>query len=425
VTKIAYFTSLIFAAHIPYACSKSNENVLDAVPGPECSSDPDCAANPNGNRVCALPTMTCVQCTVDKVDACTEAQVCDSETNLCRACAAHGECDSQVCLPDGKCALESEVAYVNSAGTDNDTCNKAMQCTKISKAMATNRSIVKLKGNFDEAVTIDGKSVKWFADPETSLRRSTAGNVLTISGATVEISDLTIGDASVATNGTGIFLSGQGAAVSLRRSNIKKCVDGIRGIVGSNVTVTDSLISSNSGVGISVSGTSSIVNSTISLNQGGGLNIIGIFTIVNNFVFRNGSTTSTFGGVNIIHPNDPAGVRFEYNTVVSNQSEPGRVAGMVCSTFQATSDMKLTNSIIAGNNSSVQISGTCMSESSKIQPTLAGLEFVSSTAAPFNFRLKPGSIAIGAATTPTAVTTDFEGDPRTNGAADQGADELP
>lgn len=172
--------------------------------GEGCRSDTDCAAA--GASVCdVMGTKQCVQCTMADHAACTgNAPVCGTD-NACRGCAAHEECDSNACsLATGSCAIETDVAYVSSTGTDNSTCDKSAPCTSMASALMTARHYVKIHGTIDGAVVVDkGRTVTFLADPGAMLTRGTGGDVLTVrdTGTSLTIYDLTISGATASSVG--------------------------------------------------------------------------------------------------------------------------------------------------------------------------------------------------------------------------------
>lgn len=403
----------------PYYCPGANPNnncaEIDAgTDGPKaCTSSSDCAAP---TSVCDLEgSSTCVQCTPSEDDACQgSTPVCGSERS-CRGCIAHDECASNACLPDGSCADDASIAYVDPTGTDNASCTRSTRCTKITKALATNRPFVKLTGATDEGgtVTIDSRNVTLLADPGAKLVRTANGIVLEVRGTSqVAIYDLEISGGS-GPQGIGISMpAGNTAMLGLTRMKV----------IG------------NAGGGISASGGSlTISQSTISGNAGGGISVTGAgttFNITNNFIYRNGNNSSAeAGGVNI-GLSSPGASRLEFNTIVDNQATSGplNAGGVRCSatSFAAPNNIIARNLIGASTTDvNAQTLGACTYPTSKVQNSITGLAFVSADAAPYNYKLGATSSAIDFATTTSPIDVDHEGDDRPWGAAkDSGADEY-
>lgn len=400
----------------PAYCKAHPENQVckdtypDAQP-PGCMTSDECAAP---TPVCEIATRTCVECTQTESGACTGATPVCGIDDTCRACTMHSQCSSDVCLPDGSCSDGNNVAYVDPAGSDNTMCTKAMPCTKVAKALATNRQYVKFHGTTNEQVSINNQSVTVLADPGAKLTYTGGpGIILKIDGASIiTIYDLEIADALGAT-GTGISLqNGNTAVVRLERLKI----------------------TGNGGTGVSASGgTLALSKSTVSGNAGGGISLTGsgaIFTITNNFIYRNGNnTTAAFGGVDLgVTSAGPS--RLEFNTIVDNQATSGplNAGGVRCSatSFAAPNNIIARNLVGASTtDSNAQTLGACTYPTSTVASTLSGLAFAQADSTPFDYHLTAGSMAIDKATTPTTVTDDIDGDPRPQGAApDQGADEL-
>lgn len=387
-------------------------NCLDKVDADtSCSSNAQCSG---ATPVCDLSgSKMCVQCTAEDKSACSgNTPVCGAN-NTCERCTMHAQCSSDVCLPDGSCSDGANVAYVDPNGTDNTTCTKTMPCTVVAKALATDRSYVKLRGTIDEQVTIDNQDVTLLAAPGAKLTSTTNGIVLEVKGTSkVTIHDLTIDGAS-GPSGYGISMpAGNTATLSLVRATLTNNTAGGISATGGTLNVTQSTISGNTGGGISVTGTGAT------------------FDITNSFIYRNGDPDNgTFGGVNLGIATASSS-RFEFNTVVDNRASAGttRVGGVLCDIvgFAAANNIIARNSVggsTTGTNS--QTLGACTYPTSKIQTDVSGLGFASPDMAPYSYKLTSGSSAIDQATTSSPIAVDYDGDERPQGPQkDIGADEL-
>lgn len=376
-----------------------------------CSSSEQCD---DPTPACDTGTMTCVQCTPAEAGACTgTAPVCSTD-NQCRGCSTHGECpDSDVCLPDGSCADAAQVAYVEPApgGTDNTSCTRGMPCTVITKAVATARPFVKLKGTTNEQVTLNNRNVTLLADPEAKLTDTSNGVLLQVQGTSqVAIYDLEISGASGAGAGLGISIpAGATGAVMLVRVKV----------------------SGNQAGGISASGgTLTVAQSTVLLNPGGGVSITNAqFDITNTIIARNGGAGSSYGGLFLSQTSNGTR-RFEFNTVAQNQATTGNTAGVLCAAIGTP--LVLTNSIVYDNGAGLQVEGgNCSWTYSDIGPTTASGTgnlnapplFVNAMQS--NFHLQPGSPVKDAADPAASLAIDIDGDPRPQGdRRDMGADEI-
>jgi hypothetical protein len=386
------------------------------------ASSAACATNSECKDVnfpaCDTGAHLCVQCFGSDAVACSGKTPICSATDQCAACAQHSDCTaSNVCLGDGSCASDTQVAYVDASVTDNSSCSKAMPCKKLMTALATGRSYIKLHGSFDEAVTINNQSVTLLAEPGTMLTRSTMGTILQIMGtSTVEIDDLQISGAKGPTNATVAVLSGS-VTLSLNRVTI----------------------SGSEGVGINDQAGSLIVSrSTIASNQGGGI-AAGTtaspiaFDITNSFIYRNGDPgNASVGGaslnpISIIGGSKPN--RFEFNTVIDNQVKDSTLVagGVLCDQagFTAPNNLIARNSVGGmATKPNANTTGVCTYPTSTVAQTVTGLNFKTSETSPYDYHLLVGSSVIGKATTPSAVTVDFDNQPRPANAGDQGADQY-
>jgi hypothetical protein len=188
------------------------------------------------------------------------------------------------------------------------------------------------------------------------------------------------------------------------------------------------IASNRIGISYGANGTLILRRSTVTLNTQGGVSLSSnpMFDIQNNFITRNGTTNSSgAGGLSMTGGTTSSIVQF--NTIVDNQnvSGVGRAGGLFCGVI----GLNAPNNIIARNKTEpttfVQAAGDCVFTGSLVQPDFAGLMFEQSETPPFSYALKAGSPASVDMGTGTALTDDFDGEKRPNGAApDLGADEL-
>lgn len=330
-----------------------------------CDSSDDCSSTA---PACLLDTKTCVPCIApDQVTACVgSTPICDA-TNTCRGCSTHDQCTSKVCLADGACADEAQIAYLTSNG-DGAICTLAAPCATLAAGLAANRPIIKIvSGRIkDSGPTPIVKRVTIVGSANAKLDRDGDGPIIEIRGANtdVQIFDLEItgqtglpSDATIAitdaggtprlvlnrvhiTGNQGIGVYSIGGVVEIVNSTISQNSDGIS-FSGGAVTVLDSTISANadSGIiaangtlivhrstlalnvifGISVSGGSfTLDRSTITKNGRIAVNVISAeFDITNNFITDNGSPAVPFGGV-LFNQTNIGTRRLEFNTISGN-----------------------------------------------------------------------------------------------------------
>jgi hypothetical protein len=372
-----------------------------------CSTNAQCAA-PVG--VCALPERTCVQCTATDHAVCTGLTPACGIDDKCRACAAHAECSSNACLPDGSCGTDTTVAYVDPAGTGT-TCTQQAPCKLVADALKTGRQFVKFQGVTNEQVSLNNTDVTFLADPGAALTDTSNGILLKIDGTShVTIYDLTIRDASGMTN----------PGISLQPGNT------------ANLSLIRATVSGNIGGGIAASGgTLTVSRSTIASNPGGGIVMTGLgtlFTITNNFIYRNGNNaTASAGGLSLI----PTGASsLEFNTIVDNQAKVSSTSagGVFCDQMGFTAAHNIIFRNTGGTSGNVQTVGVCTYGDSFIMPGASIVDnapgFAHPNESPFDYHLTAASpkTIVDAAGPCTGV--DFDGDTRPIGpACDLGADE--
>ncbi len=422
-------------------CSGSTPLICDGLPsdppacrpdgGTTCTTDTECSP-----QVCDLGTNTCVECTADNTSMCIgTSPVC--EDSACRRCAAHSECPSQACLPDGSCANPDDVAY-------------AVDGASLGTALEMNRPILKISGTVEGTVTLKDRNLVILADPGAKLKKTNQLNVavLTIDGTSnVAIYDLEVTGGSFGNAGIHIVPSvavvslervsvvgggvvAEGTTLSVRNSTFSGSFNAGISTSGSSLTVAESVIANNAR-GITTSGGSvSISRSNIVENSSGGIVLQnGSFEVTNNVIARNGDNLfGDSGGIAIIG-GASGGSRIEFNTIVDNRLKSSATGGGIsCNIggFQAANNVIARNSIngdtvVAG----AQTTGSCTYPSSKIQADLSGLLFVSADASPFDYHLQVGSSLIDQAVTMSDIDIDIDGDARPTGSAsDIGADEF-
>ncbi|HZJ63051.1 MAG TPA: right-handed parallel beta-helix repeat-containing protein [Kofleriaceae bacterium] len=311
-----------------------------------CKDDMGCSATPD-LPVCKIADAvgTCVQCTPEKHAKCSGTMpICTD--NRCAPCTRHGDCtDSNVCKPDGSCALESDVAYVDgTAGKDQMVCSKSMPCTKIASAVMTGRAIVKVSGTVTEPTSLDNKSAVILGDLGATLAPLADAVALEVRGTSrIEIFDLSISHPPGAAAREGVTVQDTAELRMTRVGVVNNPADGIR-ISGGKLTCTRCTIAQNTLLGIDATGgTIAISQSTIQNNLDGGIAVSGMdtgFQIVGNVIFHNGkpdmmmNTTiipgSGTGGINVPQVRGLATNRIDFNSISRNDARPLFAPGVQC-----------------------------------------------------------------------------------------------
>lgn len=321
------------------------------------------------------------------------------------ACVVHGDCESNACLPDGRCADPDDVAYVQETGSGT-LCSRAMPCGTVTDALGTGRTIFKLTGKILEraAVVLEARYT-FIADPGAELIRAEGedGPVLEIQNVgAVTIVDLEI--TNLINGAAGIELGG--GALTLERGRILGCQG--RGIDASSGTlaITHSIIASNTLGGIAMNNTK--------------------FAISNTLIAQNGNTTSTIGGIRAL--TSLPGSTLELVTIADNITDNPNSShdGVNCNgtAFTAHSSI-LSNDALDPTCSfshSLFNTGAIPSGNGNV---LGNAQF-KNVGDPRNadaYRLKSGSAGIDLGI--STLTTDLDGQPRPFGdASDMGADEF-
>ncbi len=393
----------------------------------ECGSNDQC--KDADEPFCKVPIATCVQClTPQSLKECGYRGVCDVK-ETCALCQGDADCldddttdpenrHDTVCLGSGGCARETDVAYVSAAGTANAECNYATPCNSLASAVATNRPVIRLRGDFALSVALElNRDVAIYGVKEgarTTIALSGAGT-LSVSGAgTVELHELQIS-------------GGADNAITVTSGSPK--------LELYNVDVID-----NGGVGIAAGMAAlKVYRSVIDNNDGGGVSSSGTVYLENNIITKNGGAGSTTGGVVLSSSAAENVIRF--NTFGDNQRN---VAGRSVSCGGAA--VKLSSNIFAGAGTAAQHVNLCSTThslfppgSTVTAPDLAGDPLFVTTTRPAGARAADATgedypyyhlmetspaISKGEPNTATELFTDLDGDSRLDTEREIGADEF-
>ncbi|MCX5742359.1 MAG: right-handed parallel beta-helix repeat-containing protein [Proteobacteria bacterium] len=459
--------AVIVIASFALACTKRNPTCeqfpdipgcgVDAAPPPPpvCTTNMDCTS-PLG--VCDVAGNACVQCLDDQTADCSNPTPACGPSHVCEACDAHADCASGVCLPDGTCVTDpTTVAYV-AAGGAGTMCTQTAPCDTLNKGLATQRPKIKVTGIVvDSAATvIDGRTVEIFADPDSTIARSTTGAILDLAnnatvtihqlafvgggvsgfngisaaGTTTTTPRLVLDHSSIVNTSVGLFL--KQASATIKYSNLENNVAAITldqtGTAA--LAVESSTIANNSYTGIYGPGSISVFRSKLIDNRRAGIEVADCTCIiVGNLFLRNGSTSGA-GGLFMF--NGLPGSRIDFNTFVKNvtvQTAGREGGGMFCDSPSITA----RNNIL-WKNAPKQVAGACSHAFSDLGPidTISGnsnvnldpmfIDEVSDlhlmATSPLRGLADPTSDLSG------QTATDFDGDQRQL-PADLGADEVP
>jgi hypothetical protein len=390
---------------------------------------------PTATPVC-LMSGACVQC-ASNPDCATTQQICDKATNICVPCAHNTDCATGVC-DDGKCALSTDIAYVNNlmpcTGMDGTsahpycTLNAALPAQKrylLLAGSATPYPAVSIPANYPSSISLVGPGR--LANPPVEIAAS-GGPALTTSQ--LATTTLTL---------DGVWLHGDSvtATASLQTPSAPTLVirhsaisgSGGDGIVSTGpLTVDDCVVDGNKGIGIDGQGpTTTITRSNVTLN-GRGIHVGGAsFTIEHDMLASNGMSSASGGAADL---GTSAMGTFRFNTVAFNTSTDPTVAGGIVSCASAVA---IESSIFYMNQKSsthgTQVYGCTLSHSIVDVADSTFGAMVASPTFTTGLHLVPNDamnvaccIDKGAATGPAL---DFDGDARPKGAGyDIGADEV-
>lgn len=359
--------------------------------GGPCSSSSDCK---NPLPVCDTARGECVMCTPTENVCHNPTPICDM-TDTC----VPMQCDSQVVLPDGTCAMQDEVIYAQ-PGTDTGTaCSIDMPCS-LTEAFAhlSPRHIIHLAdGTYPGPHTFDSQTV---TATIFGLKASLQGGnpVVTVpAGSKIELDYVTI------LGGSGGLACDAGATVAVHGASIRN------NQMDFGVT---------SACALTIDGASVFGNTSGAIHTTGGT-----FDIRNTAVFNNGSSNLRSSPVLL----ESGTGSFSFNTVTHNETKGG--GGPPASGVECKVTVPAPGNIIVGNTGSAQTSGCTLtgSRTTGMATDVMWAAFPPATAA--DLHLTAGSPARNVAGLDCSTDpTDIDGEPRPMPAGpdhcDQGADEF-
>ena len=427
------------------------------------ADDAACAMRKAATPRCDAPSGACVACrATPDCSADPKTPICDR--TACRGCKRNDECASGVCNPDGACAADAEIVFVDNKGGAcvglGHAGSAADPHCQIAAALSSlgMKRIVKVAGS--KALTgYEPFSVKTSIDVRIvgpGVAAIPAAEIKPIGIFAVEVNIGAGMTAKLQLEGLVVFGSGGGSppqdavncfngggtalALTLRDCSVQSA--GKIGVSAkdADVTITSSTITGNQGGGVSSSGgTLTVTSSTIAKNAGFGINVLsGKYNLVNNFIVENPGTGITF-------TKDANGV-FAFNTVAGNVAlnQIGIDCGGLGITKVLEHSIVVRNSTVPAGMATSQFAGNCTLANVVTGPdAFAGARmimprFKSEVAGMLDFHLLKGDPAnvgmsgccVDKVSTPDAgamslPATDIDGDKRPLGLGwDVGADEV-
>jgi len=443
-------------------------------PNPEfCDDDRDC----NNGEVCNLDVHRCIEAPPDLTcstnDECPlERPIC-GDVGACRSCVTDDECSTGVCRSDGTCELSERILYVRPNGIAMGTCGAAGPCSLeyARSLLSAERTTIRLfDGTYPLAETFlvhGGMNVSVVGNraaivqrnglgtsfdvmgigTTATLRGFTLNRGLSCSDATLEVTRMALNSAVndvrpwIASTACTLFVADSELADSLDDSiyvssgtvtvmgtKIERSMgDGVE-VLGGSATIKTSTITRSRQLGVTTVNSALVLHrSMVSYNRLGGVRSTqGSFNVVNNFVFRNGDPgASTFGGMHLDSASTTS--RVMHNTVLLNDCDvslPALSGGLYCrigTTGTAYGNLIANN--YRGNTSfqNAQTGGTCDFTYSLVAETTLSLGCV--LASEECHLAGAASPAVNAGMS-LGVMEDFDGEPRSDGKPDMGADEV-
>lgn len=460
----------VFAAS---ACTKRNPLF--------CEADSEC----NNGMVCDLSTHGCVV-GVDASTVCASNEQCPANAPVCRPdmachkCALDDECGTRVCRSDGACEAAERVLYVSPNGVAAGQCPSTSPCELFyaRSLLTSERSTIRLDNgtyvlgsDFEvtgaitnltivggRAAIIQRPSAGWAFEVGTAAAPSSS--ILTIRGITINKGvrcdtasltltgvafdnapsetlpwvdarscDLDVTDSELNDSLAEGIVASAGTTTITRARIDGSASHGVR-VQSAPVTIRSSTISNNAEIGVTaVAGLMTVERSKISGNRRGGLSSVsGTFDVTNNFVVYNGDPSVTsFGGMRL--ESSSSGNRVQHNTVARNDCDvnatPVLAGGVYCVGAVASNNLVVTN--YRGNTTlpSAQVGGSCDFSASYVSETpINGMFRADGMNMADGFHLDSSTSPVVNAGIASGVTVDIDGQARSDGMPDLGADEL-
>lgn len=264
--------------------------------------------------------------------------ICDG--NSCRSCQRHEECGGGLCLPDGSCPAELDIAYVAAPPAcdtgPQDGSRLGPYCTINDAAAQTARTYILVQqGSYDQTTISNDHEVygvDYDLDGEQAALLLSSSNdcraLVINAGAAVRIAGFKIGVGPEPSANGGVSVEGEGTSATLEHNIIgpSQCV-GVTGGKDTAIELRRNLIDGNAMGGISLLDVTSYI-------------------VINNFITKNGALTTPLGGAHLKAKDEPA--LFINNTVVGNQAAKGKEGGLSGVNCEGISTVVL-NSIIWDN----------------------------------------------------------------------------
>ena len=399
------------------SCDVASHTCLGGAGGAGGTGGADGGAQCSGDNQCSTPTPrcvsgSCVQC-VGPSD-CTGGHICDTGTQMCRACTDDATCDISgypggACLAGG-CVPANMIAFASCwfAMCPGDGKRDTPYCNA-QDAIDSGKPLVVLQPGFcvyrslrvsDKTLQLWGRNMGLFPSDQADGLTITGGN------ANVDVHDLIVTGLAnnMLTNGhSGVFVT-SGATARLSRVQVHDLPNtlyaGVRVDGAAAITIDSGLVYRNQGWGIYMHQTPS-------------------FTITNSFLLGNGTANSITGGTGGVRFDNGSGGQtnlFAFNTVAQNLSSVGLPAGVQCDTA-----VTLTDALLPDN----AISAMCTADHSVLPkvPARDLAQIFVNVSAPQDsltrcsgFHVNPNGrqadAVIGKGTPVASITVDVDGDPR-------------
>ena len=251
----------------------------DAADAPfKCKANTECGDG--GATVCEPDAGMCVICleNSDCLAKDTNAPICESR--ICRACKTDSECTAApgICLPDGHCAMTTEVIFVefNSntcPGANGSSANPYCAPNDAVMQLESGKNVIVIRGPTADRLTIatTGLAPVIVGKSGASIPASAATAIQVMSDDVI-IRDLTITGGGTASSSKGIVATGSLTKLTLSNVTVNLTAGGlgVQADSGAHLVMNRSTVTNNNRGGIFIDGaTFDIKNTTVTANGPG------------------------------------------------------------------------------------------------------------------------------------------------------------
>ncbi len=213
-----------------------------------CTKDAECLARDTTNPRCRTAVGLCSGC-LTNADCAVASPICGANFR-CRACAAHSDCDSLMCLDNGRCVLPAQAVYALAQTGSNDTAacgTRDLACASLATAAAKLTAarpylvLIPTQSSFNSGIPLPNVANLMVAANKVKIVPF-EGPAVAVAGGTVRVDGL-VADLGDTNDSIGVSCTGN-ATLTLRDVNIANA-DAAIGLNNCNLNLQGGSLTSN------------------------------------------------------------------------------------------------------------------------------------------------------------------------------------